>query len=46
MSFPWSRIDLERDVVALLLGDAAHAHALGQVLPDEAVEVLIAASLP
>ena len=34
------------DVIALGLCERAHASALGQVLPKQAVEVLVAASLP
>jgi hypothetical protein len=33
-------------VIASRLRDAAHAHAFGQILSEQAVEVLVAAALP
>jgi hypothetical protein len=45
-SFAWPVVQVIDDVVALGLRYRAHAGALGQVLSDQAVEVLVAASLP
>ena len=45
-SLPWSVVQVVDDVIALSLRDRVHASALGQVLPKQAVEVLVAASLP
>jgi len=41
-----SRVQLESNIVAVGLGDAAHTHSFGKVLTDEAVEVLVATALP
>ena len=46
VAFAGSRVQLEGNIVAVSLGDAAHAHSFGKVLADEAVEVLVATPLP
>jgi len=44
-SLPWSVVQVVDDVIALGLSDRTHASALGQVLPKQAVEVLVAAAV-
>jgi hypothetical protein len=39
-------VEIVGDVIALHLRDAAHAHAFGQILSHQAIEVLVAAALP
>ena len=46
MSFAWPAIQIVANVVALRLCHCAHASALWKVLPEQPVEVLVAASLP
>jgi len=46
MPFAWSDIQFVGDPVALFPGQGFHAGAPGQVLPEQAVEVFVAATLP
>lgn len=46
VAFSGSVVQIVGDMIALSLCDGAHAHAFGQVLPEQSVEVLVAASLP
>src|SRR5690606_34899583 len=46
ISFPRSCVEFMRDAVALRLADAGKAFPLGQVLAQQAVEVLVAAAFP
>src|SRR5688572_4856159 len=46
MSFPWSGVESSGDGIAATLGEARHVGVLGQVLPDQAVGVLVGAALP
>ena len=39
-------VQRERDGVATVLSEIAHAHSLGQVLPDEPIGVFVGPSLP
>ena len=43
---PWPLIQVSRDRVELGLGVALDVDALGQVLPEQAVRILVAAALP
>jgi hypothetical protein len=45
-SFSRPHIQLTSHLIAIGLGNRAHTHALGEVLPQESVEVFVGASLP
>ena len=46
MALSRASVEMVRDVTALSLGQAGHAGALGQVLPDEAVGVFVGPAFP
>ena len=45
-TFPWTVVERARDLVASVLGEALHRRALGDVLSNETVRVLVRAPLP
>lgn len=46
MTFPWSLVEFSRDAVALELAHSRQALSLAEVLPQQAIEVLVATALP
>ena len=46
MPLSWPAVQIVADLVALSLSHRAHARSLRKVLPEQPVEVLVAASLP
>lgn len=46
MAFPRAVVELASDGITGLLGQIVEAHSFGQILPDQAVGILIRAAFP